>query len=614
VRRFPPLALTTLVAATIAAFFIVQHLKVTTPFYSGSPSPAPSHINPIDGGVCKHKGIPTSFRRTRISFYLVNRSDHVNMYVVNSEDEVVAQVASDRYMPKLTRTNSKTVRRLFYWNGRASNGSVVPDGQYYFRVALINAARELDVGGPITVQTAAPHPVITKVTPSLIPEGTTPTTINFQGNEGFRSLVEIYRTDLSGPPKLVDAFETRRHPHDATWNGLLNGAPASAGTYLIGLSTTDRACTTTRFPVVVPPEPGTTPGAGVTVRYLAAQPPLAPVPAGSRALVYVDSRGRAYRWSLSLAGARAVIGNGNGQQVKLNVRLPGKVPGLYVLSIHSGPYRTAVPLVASVPRSAHPPRILVVLPALTWQGENPVDDVGSSPYDGDGLPNTLTAGVPIELDRVLANGLPAGIGDEAGLLAYLNKEHLDYDLSTDLGLIDAVGAPLTAYRAVVLAGSERWLPQSLSSALHTYVQHGGNVLSLGLDSLRRGVTVKDEDGQPEALNPTAPSPVDALGARPGTLVAHTNSLITVTRDQLGIFSATSGAFPGYGSYQPFTAVDAEGGPASEAGTTTGAPSVVGYRLGKGIVVEIGLVGFGSSLRYNVDAQELVSRLWQVLGH
>ena len=30
-------------------------------------------------------------------------------------------------------------------------------------------------------------------------------------------------------------------------------------------------------------------------------------------------------------------------------------------------------------------------------------------------------------------------------------------------------------------------------------------------------------------------------------------------------------------------------------------------------MQIGLVGFGSSARTNVDAQELIIRLWQVLG-
>ena len=71
--------------------------------------------------------------------------------------------------------------------------------------------------------------------------------------------------------------------------------------------------------------------------------------------------------------------------------------------------------------------MLVVLPALTWQGLNPVDD------DGDGVPDTLENGGPITLDRPLANGFPAGAVDEAGLLAYLDKTHRAYDLTTDVG-------------------------------------------------------------------------------------------------------------------------------------------------------------------------------------
>jgi len=78
-----------------------------------------------------------------------------------------------------------------------------------------------------------------------------------------------------------------------------------------------------------------------------------------------------------------------------------------------------------------------------------------------------------------------------------------------------------------------------------------------------------------------------------------------------IFSTTSGVFSGYRSYQQLAP-----GPApfaSAAGVGGGAAAIAGYRLGHGVVVEIGLVGFGQSLARNVDAQELIARLWQVLG-
>ena len=61
---------------------------------------------------------------------------------------------------------------------------------------------------------------------------------------------------------------------------------------------------------------------------------------------------------------------------------PGRRAGLYELALRSGrsPDRGAAGRSARRARSA---AILVVLPALTWQGLNPVDD------DGDGIPTTL---------------------------------------------------------------------------------------------------------------------------------------------------------------------------------------------------------------------------------
>jgi hypothetical protein len=166
---------------------------------------------------------------------------------------------------------------------------------------------------------------------------------------------------------------------------------------------------------------------------------------------------------------------------------------------------------------------------------------------------------------------------------------------------------LAPHRGVVLGGSERWLPASLGSALRAYVVGGGHVLSLGIDSLRRGVTVRGT----QALHPSAAAAQDIFGARPGAVLTNVRDLIAVTGDQIGIFSTTSGVFPGYRSYEQFAP-----GPqpfASAAGVGGGAAAIAGYRLGHGIVVEIGLVGFGASLARNVDAQELIARLWQVLG-
>jgi hypothetical protein len=425
--------------------------------------------------------------------------------------------------------------------------------------------------------------------------------IHYRGNTYFNGVIRIYRTDAAGRARLVERLPTMNGAR-ATWDGRIAGAPAPAGTYLIGLDAVDPACNVGHFPHSLPPAPGATPRAGVTVRYLAVQPPLDPVPTGGRALVYVDSRQHRYQWSLTRAGARRPIVHGSGRSVSLRVRLPLKPgPGLYVLAVRSGAHRTEVPLVASARRGSDARRrILVVLPALSWEGENPVDD------DGDGIPNTLLDGGPVRLGRPFALGRPGGVADEASLLAYLDQSRLRYDVTTDVGLLEKVGPALSAYRGVLLDGSERWQSVSVGSALRSYVQAGGRLASVGLDSLRRGVVVRAGI----ASHPSAPADTDLFGVRAGRLVIGNHDLITKIIDRLGIFSTTSGAFPGYSS---FVVLQSPRPAMSSAGTSDQTTSIIGFGFGRGTVVEVGLAGFGSSLASNVDAQEFVGQLWGVLG-
>ncbi len=596
-RRGAVVAFGALVAATIAAFVVTQHLKVSTPLIAGFPSPSPAVINP-NGGACN--GV--DHRRMRISFYLLHRADDVDAYVVDESGTIVRTLATGRHMRRAVRHPDGD----FSWNGREDNGSIAPDGRYYIRVALLGQGRTIQLAKPITVKRVPPHPSVRGVSPSLIPRGgRTAVTISYRGNQNLDPVVLIYRTDVPGRPFLVDRFQAS-HTAPAEWNGQIQGHPAPAGTYLVGLEVTDAACNVGRFPVTLPPPPGTTRGAGVSVRYLAAQPSLDPVPAGSRAVIDVDARGRGFQWTLWRAGVRKPITGGSeraGEYV-VRVRLPRTGgAGLYKLSVRAGSDHTEVPVVARA-ATGHA-KILVVLPALTWQGHNPIDD---PPRDG--IPNTLDNGGPIDLERPLARGLPPGYVDEEAFLAYLDKAHLPYDLTTDIALIDGASSTLSGHAGVVLAGAERWLPALITDGLRTYVENGGHVLSLGIDSLRRNVTVH-LGALPVALDPTAPSSKDAFGARPGALVTGNTDLITVLRDGLGIFTNTSGAFSGYRSLEPITPPPSN--TLSEAATSTAGPSIVGYQLGKGVVVDIGLVSFGSSLASNVDAKELISRVWTVLS-
>jgi hypothetical protein len=276
-----------------------------------------------------------------------------------------------------------------------------------------------------------------------------------------------------------------------------------------------------------------------------------------------------------------------------------------------------VPLIAGARSSAHAAaagdasptsrssrgHVLVVLPALTWQGSYPVDD------DGDGIPNTLESGEPVRLARPLVDGPPPGFADEAALIAYLRHAHLAFDLTTDLALIDGTGPRLSHYSGVVLAGDERWQPQSTGSSLSTYVQQGGRVLSLGIASLQRTVTVQGG----RALAPSHPHDVDFLDARPLALRRTHGQLLLVQQDKLGLFRAGATALSGYRTYQPFGPLQAPARLLSSAGVSDRSPAVIGYRLGHGIVIAVGLPGFGSSLAHNVEAKELLGRAWSLLS-
>jgi hypothetical protein len=259
--RLSVAAFAVLVAATIAAFFVTQHLKVTTPLIQGFPRPVPSVINPLHGARCLDGRNSGS---TTISFYLQHRSDDVDVYVVHADGAIVRTVAVGRHM----RRNVRTPDGVFHWDGRTDAGRVAPDGTYYFRVALRHQNRTIDLTSvPVKVKTAPPDPVVTGVSPSQIAPGSgSHVTIDYAGNEHRGGTILLYRTDLPGRPRLVKTFLTPWDGQSAVWDGKILGRPARPGTYLVGLEVSDAACNTGRFPARLPPSPAVAARDSVTVR------------------------------------------------------------------------------------------------------------------------------------------------------------------------------------------------------------------------------------------------------------------------------------------------------------------------------------------------------------
>jgi FlgD Ig-like domain len=249
--RFTIGAFAALVAATVAAFFVTQHIKVTTPLINGTPRPVPGVIDPLHPVACGKYNTGSA----TISFYLQHRSDDVDVYVVDATTgRIIRTVASGRHM----RKDKRIPDGVFHWDGRLADGRVAPDGTYYFRVALLNQGPTINLNDvPVKVKKLAPQPVITSVSPSAI-SGGSHVTIHYAGNETRGGTILLYRLGLPGGPRLIKTFPTPWVGQTAVWDGTVRGQrPAPPGTYLLALQVTDGACHTGRYPARIPPPAGT---------------------------------------------------------------------------------------------------------------------------------------------------------------------------------------------------------------------------------------------------------------------------------------------------------------------------------------------------------------------
>ncbi|HEY7077658.1 MAG TPA: N,N-dimethylformamidase beta subunit family domain-containing protein [Solirubrobacteraceae bacterium] len=484
------------------------------------------------------------------------------------------------------------------WNGRTDAGTRAPDGRYRLRVALRRRGLSVVVGGRILLDTRPPRPRVRAIKPSNV-IGAGPVQIVMRRvSPRFPTQLAILRTD-QGAPHQVAAFSAPPGARQATWDGKVGGLPAPPGVYLVRLSVRDRAGNVGTVPRAI--EPGAVPGApGITVRGIAAQPPLRPVTAGTRAELFVDARHRPYRWVLRRVGARhaAARGRAAADQARLSVRVPRGPSGAYLLWLHAGRYSTTVPILVQSTRRS---RVLVVVPAISWLGSDPVDD---PPFDG--VPNTLADGGPVQWPRVMS-GPPAGFRQQvAPLLAFLDRHHVSYDLTSDLDLALSGNPRATDRPGVLLAGSEVWVPRELAQRLRRYVTDGGRVAELGTNSLRRTVTLRTGPGGNggELVRPTQPGAEDAFGARLSARTTDGPATLTAIdgNPNYGLLTGIV-SLPGFSSFEESAPPQPPARLLVGVGQqVSGRPAITAVQLGKGLVVRVGVTAWASGLRHPAVAQ------------
>jgi hypothetical protein len=433
---------------------------------------------------------------------------------------------------------------------------------------------------------------------------------------GHHPVIRLFKTG-PGPTRLVLEDDSLRDGAKVwTWNGKTpSGRPVSAGTYLVSIETRDVAgnrglsppLTRGGLPAVSYGErlPG---HGGITVRYLGVRPPNVATQAGDPVEFFVDARRKPWSWSVRRVGSGAATPSRRKTSARVRLHAPGRQSGVYLMQVRTATHTTSVPFAV---QSAKRHRVLVVLPVMTWQGRNSLDD------DGDGLPNVLDHGVGAKLFRVYAgDGLPVDFATrDAPLLAWLDRAGHRYDITTDVALAANRGPRLEDHRGVILTSDARWLPRALQQRLRRYVRGGGRVASFGVDSLLRQVSLT---ARGRMVAPTPPATTDAFGVRlrPLTRLAHPTNLVTAN-DDIDFFLGTPGAFGPFSLVQEAELTEAE----SEASAVTenpqtGRPVIAAQREGKGLVMRFGVPELPSHLGARANDPNtvaLLDRTWTLLS-
>lgn len=570
--RLAAVAFSVLLAATIGAFLVANRLKASPPEIEVVRRD--TFFSPNGDGR----------RDTDTIVYTVAFEDTAAVDVVDADGVAVRRITdNERLRPRR--------RGRITWDGRDDDGQVVEDGEYRLRF-ILEEGRSLLAPRPFFVDTRPPAPavVVDEGTPIVRPGGTVAFRVRGAGLDEAPSFT-VLRTDVS-PPRAVRRFPGEVGRTSYEWDGRNDlGQPVPPGTYLIAVTAYDKARNEGQGPALPLPDP---PRAvegrpGVTVRSLAVQPPVRSVRAGDQVQLRVDARGRAFSWTLRRLGDRKPVLSGLREpgRTRLVIRMPRGPSGILLFRAESHGSDATVPIAV---RARNPVGPLVVLPMVTWLGRDPVDQTG------DGVPDVFGSGSAVRFPRLFAydGGLPPGLlSDIAPLLLSMDEAGLRYDLATDLDLSFS-NAPSGEQRGVLMAGEPTWISRALAKRLRGYVRDGGRLALFGPDALRASVSV----GDAVLARPSPRTEVDALGARLSAVRTLDAPLTVLDEDpSLGLLEGFSGRLEGFGSVEELLAA----GPGAKVTTSVGEeteqlrPALSAATLGKGLVIRVGLPGWGEHL-------------------
>jgi hypothetical protein len=390
----------------------------------------------------------------------------------------------------------------------------------------------------------------------------------------------------------------------------VNGKPAPEGSYAFSVTVQDRAGNRGSVPRRLPPRKrDAVPRGGVAVAYFTLNGPVVPVRPGAIARFTVGPLPRPVRWRLAPYAHSGNFRNGVSHGTRITVRIPRNWDSdLYSLHAADADGHSATwPLVVSSTGGGAAP-VLVVVPTMTWLGQNPVES------DRDGWPDTLDTGDPVPLARGFLHGRPPQEikTETVNTLQFLSRIRANYDLTTDVAVAAGKTPGIEGHNGVLLAGSERWITPKLNLQLQRFVNGGGTVVSFGEDALRRGVDL--QNGM--LVDPSRRRRADIFGER-ATMFGSPEAPLVLSQDKLGIFNGSDGYIGNFTRFERSDALDPKAALLTAGGrvdpTGPSKPDFVAYTLGKGLVIRTGTDQWPAALDQSPEVANATRRMWTLLS-
>ena len=364
-----------LVVATFAAFFVAQRLKSEPPVINVPQ--ITQYFSPNGDGEARTSA--------DIAFY-IKVADEATVDVVNLDGDRVRRLADAR------ADAAEHARCAWAGTARPTTGRVVPDGQYRLRVSLRDEGRSAIVQKTMRVDTKAPQPQVCIGVPVREAEtaGATSSPRATARSTDLRPAASPrFATQLPRLPHRPGQAAAGRAASSAAagaplrWDGLVDGKPLDPGRLpRPGAGARPGRQRRRSRPREFEPGARCRGRPGLTVRGIAAQPPLRPVTAGGRTEFFVDARGarvplaRAARRRQGRSSSAARRPTRTSSSARPRAR-PASTCSSCAPAAGTRPCRSSCR-----PRSAR--ACSWSCPTITWLGTDKVDD---TPFDG--LPNTL---------------------------------------------------------------------------------------------------------------------------------------------------------------------------------------------------------------------------------